>query len=313
MTENDTDREPQSLVPTSLVEIKDVLGLSAVGVRIVDKISNAIGTVYRPRAIRNEAEAKGHEIEVLGKARARDRLVQAEAELSIIERAKVRVDHRELIRQRNIETVAEAALEFAAVEEEHGANPEAPPEDIDPDWFGRFINKAQDVHGEQMQQVWGRVLAKEARKPGRFSLKSLEVLSNMTGDDAELFQKFCHLCFNPGYVFKIGSADDLTKYGVSYYDIMKLRANELVHEADSLTIEYDAPEKALSLNFNGVDVLLSHPEKTMFVFKHWPLTPTGIELKTLTDQNPNFKYMRDFKIELEKDGYNMQVLKPRKS
>ena len=38
--------------------------------KLIDVISKGIGTIYKPRAIRKEAEAKAYEIEIIERAKA---------------------------------------------------------------------------------------------------------------------------------------------------------------------------------------------------------------------------------------------------
>ena len=292
----------------SLIKIKDALGLSPVGVKIIEKVSDAIGTLYRPRAIRKEAEAQAYEIEVLAKARGKEKLLQADTVLDIEERARKRIDRRELIRQFNIENITEAALEFAGEEDHSGTEPTAPQCDVDDDWLARFMDKAQDVSSETMQQVWGRVLAKEIRKPGTFSLRSLEVLSNMICEDATVFQRFCHLCFDPGYAIKMRNETHLGQFGVSYDDMMRLRAADVLHGSDMLSRQFEVPRNVtLEAMFNGIKVLITHPEQTKFVFPNLPLTPTGQELMALIDKKPNFDYLNAVKEDLEKQKFHMHI------
>jgi hypothetical protein len=60
---------------------------------------------------------------------------------------------------------------------------------IDPDWLNRFTSFAQDVSSEELQRVWGRVLAGEIRKPGSFSISSLRVLAELEADVARWFEE----------------------------------------------------------------------------------------------------------------------------
>lgn len=50
-------------------------------------------------------------------------------------------------------------------------------------WFQRFWKYAGDIREEEIYQVWGKVLAGEIRKPGTFSLKTLDILYNLDKKD----------------------------------------------------------------------------------------------------------------------------------
>lgn len=63
-------------------------------------------------------------------------------------------------------------------------------EPVSPDWFARWRREAQVIGDQGLQNIWGRILAEEVKKPKSVSLKTLDVLKNVTATDAELF---CHV------------------------------------------------------------------------------------------------------------------------
>jgi hypothetical protein len=69
---------------------------------------------------------------------------------------------------------------------------------VDPDWVARFFGSAQDVSNEDMQKLWARILAGEVVKPGTFSLRTLEVLKNLSQREAERFQEAASMVSNDG-------------------------------------------------------------------------------------------------------------------
>lgn len=64
---------------------------------------------------------------------------------------------------------------------------EVPDHDPDPDWTARFFDAAQDVSSEEMQEIWGKILAGEVKSPGQTSLRTLSILRDMTQKDARDF------------------------------------------------------------------------------------------------------------------------------
>lgn len=63
---------------------------------------------------------------------------------------------------------------------------------IDEDWMNQFTRYAEDASSEQLQQIWGRVLAGEVRKPGSFSRQALRFIAELdreTAEDCELLGK----------------------------------------------------------------------------------------------------------------------------
>lgn len=75
--------------------------------------------------------------------------------------------------------------------------PDAKPEEVDPDWYANFFDKTKNVSDEEMQFFWAYLLAEEANKPGSFSRKTVEIVSTLTKEDAELFTQLCSFAVNP--------------------------------------------------------------------------------------------------------------------
>ena len=59
---------------------------------------------------------------------------------------------------------------------------------FDEDWFARFINITKDIRSENLQIIWGKILAKEINKHGSVSLRTLDVLKNISSEEAGVFQ-----------------------------------------------------------------------------------------------------------------------------
>ena len=62
-----------------------------------------------------------------------------------------------------------------------------PDHDPNPAWTSRWINYAQDISSEELQKLWGKILAGEIKSPGQTSLRTLSILRDMTQKDAQDF------------------------------------------------------------------------------------------------------------------------------
>jgi hypothetical protein len=84
-------------------------------------------------------------------------------------------------------SIAKAVL-FA--EEELAEDQSEPTEEpISEDWLLRWRNCAANVSSEDLQILWGKILAGELKNPGRFSLRSLEFVKNLSKREAKLIEK----------------------------------------------------------------------------------------------------------------------------
>lgn len=187
-----------------MIEIKDLVGLSKPLTRLIEVISDGIGAVSRPYLVKKNADAKVHEIQVVSAAlknvadqhqlpviykegiievwqKPEDRTLNLES-LPTQDRTSLRLDYQERKRQQNIESITSIAAAELLQQED------VPDEKPDDDWVTRFFLSAQDVSSEQMQDLWGRILSGEIKKPGTYSLKTLEFIKNITKSDAAILE-----------------------------------------------------------------------------------------------------------------------------
>lgn len=147
--------------------------------KLIEVCANGLGRAYEPTHIRRVAKADGDAM-----------LVRIEAELrrdDLALRAAQRLFDAERQRQMNIEAIVEQAqlqLPTSVSSDPVGA-----------DWATRFFGECQDVADEQMQQVWGKVLAGEIAMPRSFSRRTLSILKNLSQEEAQSFNVLCKNSF----------------------------------------------------------------------------------------------------------------------
>ncbi len=57
--------------------------------------------------------------------------------------------------------------------------------EIDDDWLNFFVRISEDKSSEELQQLFGRILSGEIRRPGSFSLRTVQLMSTISKQDAE--------------------------------------------------------------------------------------------------------------------------------
>ena len=182
--------------------------------KLVDVVSSGVGSVAGPmlapwrarrtreaRLIHAVGEAEVLSIQAQAQAEARRLLVAHSdvvmGEIELGNAVRQRIEFQERKRQANIEAVAHrAALELR--------DSSAPAVEPDHDWTARFFGEVQDVSSEDMQVLWGRVLAGEVRKPGLTSMRTLGILKDLDADTARLFSRLCSAA-----VFLIGGDGEI--------------------------------------------------------------------------------------------------------
>lgn len=124
---------------------------------LIEKISDAIGTIYEPTQIKRvaKAEAEADRIKTL-----------ASIETSELEqRAISRLVQEEGKKQEIIESITAQAT--------NKLNDDAKPEDIEDDWISHFFEKCRNISDRDMQGLWSNLLSGEANRPGSYSKRTL--------------------------------------------------------------------------------------------------------------------------------------------
>ena len=116
----------------------------------------------------------------------------------------------------------------------------APELEPDHDWSARYFGDVQDVSSEEMQALWGEVLANEVLQPGRTSVRTLGILKNLDSTTARLFLRLCSLAvYLTGEDEKIFDArvpslgknaaqNSLDPYGITFDTLNRLNEHGLV-------------------------------------------------------------------------------------
>ena len=170
-------------------------------------------------------------------ADARSALVSPDAvwqgEFTIPDLVNQRIQFQEEKRQANIGSV----VRNAASELGDG---EVQDHEVDHDWTARFFSDVQDVSTEEMQKLWGKILAGEVGRPGNTSIKTLGILKNLDKAVATLFGKLCSSCvsiipdgrnFMDARVPSLGgdaANNALSEYGLSYGNLNVLNEHGLI-------------------------------------------------------------------------------------
>ena len=201
----------------SLINIGE---LSKPATVLIEKISDAVGVLYEPKRIRNEAQAN-----------ADAALIEASSVLKITDlerRAMGRFVHEQAREQKNIEDITTKALPYL----KEDANPAA----IDEDWLADFFSRSRKVSNDQMQSLWSRILSGEANEPESVSRRTLEFVGSMDRSDADLFSQICNLSdssFEQPLVFDMQDSI-LDEVGLQYTDIAHLDSIGLIQLWDGL-------------------------------------------------------------------------------
>jgi hypothetical protein len=246
---------------------------------LIEKISEAVGGVFKP-----------YQVVRVAKAEAEADKIRAAAAIEV-EDLHRRALHRFLLeegsKQENMEAITSKALPMLS----DGAKPE----ELEKDWITNFFDKCRLISDQEMQTLWSRVLAGEAGSPGTFSKRTINFLGSLDKADAATFTSLCSFCWMVGgltaLVFKIDDAIYKDK-GINFGSLTQLDAIGLVRFDNLAGFRRIGLPKKFPAFYYGRPLELEFPSETNNEIEtgHVLLTKLGTELATIcgSSANPDF-------------------------
>ncbi|KKO44486.1 hypothetical protein WG68_15645 [Arsukibacterium ikkense] len=223
------------------------------------------------------------------------------AELSLAQRVNRRLQMQRERQQQNLEKIMALALEYC---------PErVSAQEVDPDWFAQYCELVLDISNDNMQQLWAKILAGEIATPGRFSLKTLQTLQQMSHKEAQSLQLAASLsCRNRqeqsgriyfGYIRKPSlwqlltgrsmALLNLSQFGLSYPQILNLVDIGILHSVEIESGELQ-PGQAFSWQFQSQTLECTALQRGV-VLQYYKYTAVGTELLPLLNSPTHSGYL----------------------
>lgn len=258
--------------------------------KLIEVISQGVGTLYRPRAIRKEAEAEAIKIEIIERAKSKAQAESKLFELETLNLIEQKLLFQEKRKQKNIDNIIEVATK--QINEESDISSAK----VDEDWTTRFFNIAENISNEEIQRLWGRVLSGEVKKPGSFSLRTLDLLKNINKEEAEIFTKFAQLNVKHKAGHFIPYIDTVyfeKQFDIPYSDILTMIELGLLTSGTSLGLIFPALKEPVELLYEigetGILVTTNahnNPHNVPIL----AFTKIALELSTLIPVEINLEY-----------------------
>jgi hypothetical protein len=259
--------------------------------KLIEVISNGIGTYYRPKSMRKEADSKAYAIETIERAKSKAIAEGKEIEAETYLRIQERTLFKELERQKSIDNVVEIAANQLKDEDNITEEP------VNKDWSKRFFNIVQDISDEDMQTIWGRILAGETKTPNSYSLRTLEFLKNLSKNEAEIFTKFAKIKLNSGKDYFICNEDSKfleSEFNIKFTDKLLMVELGLILSKDSLEYGFNATQQSSITNAihcgNKAIILRRKPNMPKQSISILVFTKIGIDIAKLITPSFNLKY-----------------------
>lgn len=269
--------------------------------KLIEEVSGAIGKVYEPWHIKRMADAKAYELTKISDAVRNNSDVPITYDSTgvsidtsnfeeIVKRAGSRLAYQEIKKEQNIEAVVDNAYQELQGADSVSSDP------VDPDWMFRFFNSVENISNEDMQKIWGRILAGEVKSPSRYSYRTLEKLRNITKEEAQLFQEVASLSLtheNRKFLLKNDSL--MNKYDIYFSDIFKLEECGLMSSHSlslNLSISNEKPEIVWNSHILGKIVGIT-PEVEQISLPIYIFTEAGSQLLDAIQPQQNKTYILD--------------------
>lgn len=289
----------------------DLVGGKGV-MKFFETVSKGIGAIAAPKLMKMRADAesyknqkaienKRNEIENLSE------IIKNNPELSIqynngeviienkslqelTSRTLNRFTYQELKKQLNIEKTIEYAYEELKNDEDISDEP------VNEDWILRFFNSVENISNEELQKVWGRILAGEIKTPNSYSYRALEVLKNMTPKEIEIFQKIAKISLKLENMYFIPCDKNvLKKTGFTFDDLFLLEGCGILTTRDlTLTYKINNSDKVFIQNDTYISFALPKAGINELTLDVYVFNQSGNELiKSLTAKKDH-EYILDF-------------------
>lgn len=226
-------------------------------------------------------------------------------------RATHRVAYQNALQQSNLESVLANTVEELAHEDQVAT------ERVGPDWTTRFMDIAKHISTEELQVLWGKILAGEIKAPGSFSLRTLEVLRNLSQHEAGVFNRLANLVIEIHSVSTdlksrfIYKADFLSNH-TAYADIMIMFDCGLLQPLETAAYNATITSETQLFAFRVGNQVLQIDGKCAPAFlqlQNYTLTTAGVELASLASITTPLEYLREIASVFEEIGLSASYAK----
>lgn len=279
----------------------EILETAKEGSKAANKLMDVLEKIFGPSWTRKQADADYYAAE------QRLRLIRENPDMDIIYtngqfnakiknpealqvRAALREQHEAIRQQANIENIiSQAANEL------QGANDGTVSDDpIDDDWITRFFGITKDISSAEMQFIWSKILAGEIKKPGSFSLRTLEVIRNLSQREATAFKKIIPFVVNNYFLLR--DLNYKEKYNIQPPDFLMLDACGLITLTNDTVYSPEVTNEQSSYIENDFYIIIAQSptaQEAVLPSYIYPLTTVGQELYSILDHPDNEDVIKD--------------------
>lgn len=169
------------------------------------------------------------------------------------------------------------------------------------------------MSSDELSSLWGKILAGEFKKPGSFSLRTLDFIKNISLDEIELIQLLGpYVVKHYGIIFA-ERPHSLELRGLSLQNIFDLQELGIIAGSQAQPMGYyirsetkDSFKRSLICNEKAI-LITSESKINEIDFKAYCLTKVGKELHDLGIFTANLDYLKEICFFMKSKGFKTQI------
>lgn len=297
--------------------ISDVAGLSKPLTKLVETLANGVGILYGPIHKKRMAKATAEEIQIIADVCQKNLQIPIDYEkdgvvistnqqiADLAKRAMLCNLAQEMNKQQNIEEILRVTKDVL----EHETSVSNEP--VSQTWLSNFLEAAGHVEEEDLQKIWGKLLAGEIKQPNSYSLRTLNTLKNMTSNEARIFQSLSSFVVMGEEKGFLPHDNELhTKYDIEYENILLLDDCGLINSQGETNCVFSFKPNNVEQLYNNNFVAKLHKKNcvdTDVQLDVYPLTSAGRELFNIVSKDSNLNFFKDIIKKIEQGNKNISV------
>lgn len=182
---------------------------------------------------------------------------------------------------------------------------------VDEDWLTRWRESAGKTSSEDIQRLWGSILAGELISPGTFSLRTLDFLKGLSRPEAELIQYIAPFIWFDHALWR--DLPTLSDHGLTYEHLLDLQELGILQGVDSSSLALDFTslyddQYLYLLRCHKSALLLTHGDpKARLTLPLIRLTNLGRQVIKLGNHSANTKFLEQYAHAAASQGFKAEI------
>ena len=182
------------------------------------------------------------------------------------------------------------------------------------DFVARVSHDAQDVSSEELQSWWSRILAGEIQNSGQTSLRTLDVLKNMSQKEAVVFKEFSNYVIAESFLLShdgLSSSGDDSNTILYHGNILLMQECGLISTSLSSQLTLDQETKVDVFPYHSDHLIIERSARanSNLQIPIILLTKAGQELYKIMNPNTQMSYLQKFAEFLHNKHYQLYLKK----